>query len=86
MQFNLSIVTPEKKIFIDQPVTSVVLKAYEGEMNILPQHAPLMSILKPGLLRFKKPGSSKWHSLKVGGGYCELNPKGVNVLADTVAE
>ena len=81
--FTLTLVTPEKKVFIDLPITGLLIKGFCGEMNILPGHAPLITTLKPGILSFKTQKNSQIQKVALGGGYCEVTPQGVSVLADT---
>lgn len=81
--FKLTLVTPEKKLLTDEEVEEVVVPAYMGEINILPGHAPLMSTLGVGILRYKLKGGSGFSSAAISWGYCEVNPEGVNILAET---
>ena len=61
----------------------IVATGADGELGILPRHAPLMTILKPGALKITQGGSEQL--LFVGGGFLEVLPERVTVLAD-VAE
>ena len=79
MSIQLDIVTPEKKIFSDQ-VDSVVIPGTEGEMGVLPQHAPLVTTLVPGELRYTKGGREE--DLAIGQGFVEVTPGKVSVLTD----
>ncbi len=79
MPFQLDIVTPEAKTFSDQ-VDDVVVPGSEGELGILANHAPLVTTLKPGELRYHKDGEE--HHLAVGEGVIEVTAKGVAVLTD----
>lgn len=81
--FKLTLVTPEKKILTDVEVDEVVVPAFKGEINILPGHAPLMSTLGVGVLRYKLKGGSGFSSAAISWGYCEVNPQGVSILAET---
>src|SRR6266699_2812569 len=58
MPLQLEIVTPERLAYSDQ-VDSVQLPGIEGELGILPHHAPLVSILGAGELRIRKGGSEE---------------------------
>ncbi len=80
---KLEIVTPEAKAYSDD-VDMVVLPGVEGEMGILPNHAPLLTLLKPGELRVKKAG--KELALAVGEGFAEINGTSVSVLTDMAIE
>ncbi|NNE92215.1 MAG: ATP synthase F1 subunit epsilon [Verrucomicrobiales bacterium] len=76
---KLEIVTPEAKTFSDD-VDTVVVPGSEGEMGILPSHAPLVSALKPGELRYTKDGEET--ALAVGNGIVEVGLQHVSVLTD----
>lgn len=81
--FTLTLVTPERKLLAGQEVEEVFIPAYLGEMNVLPGHAPLMTTLSTGILRYRAKGDPKMHHVAVSSGYCQVNPEGVNVLAET---
>ena len=53
--FQLEIVTPEKKVYAGE-VNSVLAWGVEGQLGILPHHAPLMTMLQPGDLLIRKEG------------------------------
>ncbi len=77
---KLDVVTAEGVVFSDD-VELVVALATEGELGILPHHTPLMAILQPGELRVRKGGEDLY--LAVSGGFLEVRPDRVIVLADT---
>ncbi|MEL7562101.1 F0F1 ATP synthase subunit epsilon [Dehalogenimonas sp. 4OHTPN] len=77
---RLEVVTPERSVFSDD-VDIVVAPGIEGELGILPHHTPLMTALKTGELRARK-GSEEF-LLCVAGGFMEVRPDRVIVLADT---
>jgi F-type H+-transporting ATPase subunit epsilon len=79
MPLHLDIVTPEKKIFSDT-VDNVYLPGADGEMGILPQHAGLVTALKPGELRYLHNG--KVEKLAIGSGFAEVTQTKVIVLTD----
>ncbi len=79
MPLKLEIVTPEARIFSDD-VDTVVLPGFEGEMGVLPQHAPLVTTLNPGELRYTKEG--KVTELAVGEGLVEVTATATRVLTD----
>ncbi len=78
LQFELA--TPERLLVRDWAV-AVSVPGREGYLGILPGHAPLLSELKPGELTYTQDGST--HYLAVGGGFVEVLPDRVTVLADT---
>ncbi len=49
--FKVEIINPEKSFLLKEDVSEVVVPAYEGDMGILKDHIPIISFLKPGLLR-----------------------------------
>jgi F-type H+-transporting ATPase subunit epsilon len=81
--FHLTLVTPEKKLLEGAEIEEIFVPGFLGELNILPGHAPLMTTLMPGVLRYRLKGESQLHKVAVSWGYCQVNPTGVNVLADT---
>ncbi|MEP7213632.1 MAG: F0F1 ATP synthase subunit epsilon [Acidobacteriota bacterium] len=77
---KLEIVTPEKKVF-DADVDSVTVPTATGEAGILPNHASLVSALKPGILFYSNKGTVE--RLAVSGGFVEVSNNRVSVLTDT---
>ena len=61
----------------------VVLPGVMGELGIYPQHAPLITQIKPGEVRIKVPGQEEPQIVFVQGGFLEVQPDVVTVLADT---
>jgi F-type H+-transporting ATPase subunit epsilon len=76
---KLEIVTPERKVF-DETVDSVTVPTATGEVGILPNHAPLISSLKSGILSFANKGASE--KMVVSGGFVEVSANTVSVLTD----
>jgi F-type H+-transporting ATPase subunit epsilon len=79
MPLLLEIVTPEKLAFQDE-VDSVVLPGSEGELGVLPHHAPLISTLGAGELRLRKGGQEE--SFAIMGGFLQVLPDKVVVMAE----
>ncbi|HQU85596.1 MAG TPA: F0F1 ATP synthase subunit epsilon [Pyrinomonadaceae bacterium] len=79
---KLEIVTPEKKV-LDESVDGVTIPTAKGEIGILPNHAPLISTLKPGILTYTVKGNTE--KMAVSGGFVEVSTSKISVLAD-VAE
>ena len=77
---KLEIVTPEKKVFDDE-VESVTVPTASGEAGIFPNHAPLVSALKPGILSYAQKGGAE--QMAVSGGFIEVSANKVSVLADS---
>ena len=76
---RLEVVTPEKMVFSDD-VDLVLAWGVEGQLGILPHHAPLMTMLQPGDLLIRKEGKEEY--LTISGGFLEVRPDKVVVLAD----
>jgi len=76
---RLDIVTAERSVY-SADVDMVIAPGVEGQLGILPHHAPLMTMLQPGELRIKKGGEETF--LVVSGGFLEVRPDRVVVLAD----
>jgi F-type H+-transporting ATPase subunit epsilon len=76
---KLDIVTAERVVYTGD-VDAVIAPGVEGQLGILPQHTPLMTILKAGELVVKKDGEDD--SLAITGGFLEVRPDRVIVLAD----
>jgi len=77
--FRLEIVTAERMVFSDE-VNEVVAWGVEGQLGILPYHAPLMTMLQPGDLLIRKDKEDEY--LAITGGFLEVRPDKVIVLAD----
>lgn len=81
MPLTVKIITPERVVFSEEGVDSVTLPGSEGELTILPSHAPLMTSLRPGALRFRRAGEET--DVALSGGFLEVRSNNVTVLADT---
>ena len=80
MPILLEIVTPERLAYSDT-VDSVVLPGSEGEMGVLPHHAPLLATLGVGELRIRKGGTEE--AFAIVGGFVQVRPDKVVVMAET---
>jgi F-type H+-transporting ATPase subunit epsilon len=80
MSIELEIVTPERLAYSDT-VDSVVLPGSEGEIGVLPHHAPLVSMLGVGELRIRKDGQEE--TFAIAGGFLQVRPDKVVVMAET---
>jgi F-type H+-transporting ATPase subunit epsilon len=80
MPLFLEIVTPERLAYSDT-VDSVVVPGSEGELGILPHHAPLVSMLGVGELRIRKGGTEE--TFAIVGGFLQVRPDKVVVMAET---
>ena len=77
---NLEIITAERSVY-EGEVDMVIAPGQDGQLGILPRHAPLMTILKPGELTVKKSGEEDIY-VAVSGGFMEVIGNRVSVLAD----
>ena len=76
---KLEIVTAERQVFSDE-VKAVIAPGVEGQLGILPHHAPLMTMLQAGELIIKKDDEENY--LFISGGFLEVRPDKVIILAD----
>jgi F-type H+-transporting ATPase subunit epsilon len=80
MPIQLEIVTPERLAYSDA-VDAVVLPGSEGELGVLPHHAPLVTRLGVGELRVRKGAEEE--SFAIVGGFLQVRPDKVVVMAET---
>ena len=78
--FPFELVSPEKLLFTGD-VEAVVVPGTEGEFTVLKDHAPVMSVLKPGIVEIDATGTAKTR-LFVRGGFADVSPKGLTILAE----
>jgi len=76
----LELVTPERLV-LSEEVDEAVLPGFEGEFGVLPGHTQFLAILNIGILRYRK--GSETRKIALGGGYAEVTPERVVVMADT---
>ncbi|HUD24167.1 MAG TPA: F0F1 ATP synthase subunit epsilon [Burkholderiaceae bacterium] len=79
---HVDVVSAEESIFGGE-AEFVVLPGEAGELGIYPRHAPLITRIKPGVVRIRVPGRSDEEQIFVAGGILEVQPHVVTVLADT---
>ncbi|MDO8530811.1 MAG: F0F1 ATP synthase subunit epsilon [Dehalococcoidia bacterium] len=79
MPIRFELVTAERIVFQDD-VDVVIVPGVEGELAVLPRHAPLLTVIQPGEIRLRKKGEES--SIVVTGGFLEVRPDKVTVLAD----
>ncbi len=75
----VEVVTPERQVW-SGPAEMVIARGAEGELGVLPHHAPLITFLVDGPLRIRRPGGGE---LVIGtrGGFLEVKPDRLTVLA-----
>ena len=79
---KVDVVSAEEQIFSGD-AEFVVLPGVMGELGIYPRHTPLLTQIKPGAVRIKIPGQANEELVFVQGGFLEVQPGHVTVLADT---
>jgi F-type H+-transporting ATPase subunit epsilon len=75
------VVTVER-LLLSEDVDMVLAPGIEGQLGILPRHAPLMTALAPGELVIRRAGQEDLH-MAVSGGFMEVRPDRVTILADS---
>ncbi|MCC2616949.1 F0F1 ATP synthase subunit epsilon [Aestuariibacter halophilus] len=81
MTVHLDVVSAEEKLFSGR-VETIQVTGSEGELGIYPGHAPLITALKPGMVRLVKQHGHE-EMIYIAGGMLEVQPGSVTVLADT---
>ena len=79
---HVDVVSAEEQIFSGE-AEFVVLPGVEGELGIYPRHTPLFTQIRPGAVRIKLPDRAEEEFVFVQGGFLEVQPHKVTVLADT---
>ena len=80
MALHFELVSPERLLFSGD-VAEVDIPGTDGDMGILPGHAPVLSTLRPGVITITKDGGQK-ERIFVRGGFAEVNPQGLTILAE----
>jgi F-type H+-transporting ATPase subunit epsilon len=79
---HVDVVSAEAQIFSGE-AEFVALPGVMGELGIYPRHTPLLTQIRPGAVRIKPPGGAPEEHVFVQGGFVEIQPHLVTVLADT---
>ena len=79
---HVDVVSAEESIFAGE-AEFVALPGEAGELGIYPRHTPLITRIRPGVVRIKMPGKTEEEQVFVAGGILEVQPNVVTVLADT---
>jgi len=77
---RLELVTPERLV-LSEDVEEVIVPGYEGEFGVLPEHTQYLSIVNIGVLRYRMGG--EMHKVALSGGFAEVMPERVVVMAET---
>lgn len=80
MPLSVHIVTAEREVYAEDGVDEIVVPGSEGELTVLPSHAPLMTMIQPGIMRVVKGGEEI--DMAITGGFLEVRDNRVTVLAD----
>jgi F-type H+-transporting ATPase subunit epsilon len=84
MPLRLDIVTAEREVLREEGLDAVLAPGAEGQLGILPRHAPLMTMLEPGELRARRGADEL--VIAISGGFMEVRNDVVTVLADTAEQ
>ena len=82
--FKFELVSPER-LLVSADVEHVLVPGSEGDMTILARHAPILTTLRPGLLDIGLP-SGEHQRYFIRGGFAEVGPAGLTVLAETAID
>jgi F-type H+-transporting ATPase subunit epsilon len=80
MTLSVHVVTAEREVYAEDGVDEVIVPGIQGELTVLPHHAPLLTMIKPGILRLTK-GSDET-DVAITGGFLEVRDDRVTILAD----
>ena len=81
-EFKVEIVNPEQSFLSKEDVIEIVVPAFEGEMGILKDHIPIISFLKPGLIKiFSKSGEENYY---IEDGIAEFKNNSLSVLTSSI--
>jgi F-type H+-transporting ATPase subunit epsilon len=83
MSLHFELVTPARLVRSDE-VHMVVVPGTEGEFGVLEGHAPFMSTVKDGAIKVYRTAGAAPEEILVQGGFAEVTPKGLTVLAEHV--
>ena len=81
-EFKVEIVNPEKSFLSKEDVTEVVVPAFEGEMGILKDHIPIISFLKPGIIKVLR--KSEEESYFIEDGILEFKENHLSILTSSI--
>jgi F-type H+-transporting ATPase subunit epsilon len=82
--FKFELVSPER-LLVSSQVEQVLVPGAEGDMTVLARHAPVLTTLRPGVLDIGYPGGEHQRFF-LRGGFAEVNPMGLTVLAETAID
>ena len=82
-KLKFDLVSPEKLV-LSAEVDAVQIPGAEGDFGVLPNHSPVMAMIRPGTLVVENDGAEKRFTLD--GGFADVTPEGVTVLAEAIGE
>ena len=82
---KLEVVSPDRVVYAND-IAMLIVRSTAGELGILPRHAPLVTGLIPHAMRGKLPVESEERLLAVAGGFMEVTPEKITVLASAAEE
>ena len=80
MPLTVDVVTAERSVLSEEGVDEIVVPGIEGDLTVLPMHAPLLTMIKPGLMRIKRGNDET--EFAITGGFLEVREDKVTILAD----
>jgi len=80
MPLSVHVVTAEREVYTEDGVDEVVAPGIQGELTVLPSHAPLLTMIKPGIMRLVKGNDET--DVAITGGFLEVKDDRVTILAD----
>ncbi len=80
MPLKVDIVTAERLVYSEEEVDRIIVPGVVGELGVLPQHAPLLTMMQPGVMRIVKGNDEV--EMAITGGFIEVRENRVTVLAD----
>jgi F-type H+-transporting ATPase subunit epsilon len=81
MPLSVHIVTAEREVYAEEGVDQITVPGSEGELTVLPEHASLLTMINPGIMRIVKGGNETISTIT--GGFLEVHKDRVTILADT---
>ena len=80
MTLSVHVVTAEREVYTEEGVDEVIAPGIEGELTVLPHHAPLLTMIRAGVLRLVKGREET--DVAITGGFLEVKDDRVTILAD----
>ena len=82
---RLEVVSPDRQV-CDREIGMLIVRSTGGELGILPRHAPLVTGLIPHVMRIKTGNAGEEDLMVIGGGFMEVTPEKITVLASAAEE